>query len=590
VERNEALKLLKGGEKGVAEWNRRRKAGEVIPDLVGADLRGANLSGADLNGANLSGAWLTGAELRGADLSGADLSGAKLSGAKLSFAKLRGAKLRWANLSGAKLRGADLREADLREADLSGANLSEADLSIANLSKAKHRWADLSWANLSAANLSEADLSIANLSKANLRGANLSGADLSEANLSGAELSGTNLSETQLRWANLSEADLPSIILRADPPGAHPADSGKALPMPSPPTAERRQTPPLAQVPRMEPAPDVPMRTTPTAERRQTPPLAPEPRMEPAPDVPKPTPPRQLAKRLPRLGAFRLPRLLGRRSPEVDPVECSVFAPPSVPRGDRLLILVFAHRPDQAQMAKGLAAELDEEVRLRGFQTLNVEVERGTDLSVHLHVAGVDFDPAVQVVPWLGRPTCAAFITTVPHTAAVGTIPGGVTISQSGVPVGSISFNLTVTGTQIPKPIREPLRSAGVAVRRYRKAFISYASPDRQEVLKRIQMLRLARIRYFQDLLKLEPGDRWERKLYLHIDKSDLFLLFWSTSAKESEWVMKEVRYALKRKGGDELAPPEMIPVIIEGPPVPKPPDELAHLHFNDYLIYFMRS
>jgi hypothetical protein len=53
---------------------------------------------------------------------------------------------------------------------------------------------------------------------------------------------------------------------------------------------------------------------------------------------------------------------------------------------------------------------------------------------------------------------------------------------------------------------------------------------------------------------------------------------------------LEEVRYALGRKGGDEFAPPEVIPVIIEGPPVPNPPDELAHLHFNDYLIYFMQD
>ena len=36
MDRNEALRLLKGGSEGVAEWNRRRKAGEEIPDL-GAD-------------------------------------------------------------------------------------------------------------------------------------------------------------------------------------------------------------------------------------------------------------------------------------------------------------------------------------------------------------------------------------------------------------------------------------------------------------------------------------------------------------------------------------------------------------------------
>ena len=79
-----------------------------------------------------------------------------------------------------------------------------------------------------------------------------------------------------------------------------------------------------------------------------------------------------------------------------------------------------------------------------------------------------------------------------------------------------------------------------------------------------------------------------EGKLYRHIDRSDLFLLFWSTNAKESKWVLEEARYAIKRKGDNEFAPPEIFPVIIEGPPVPEPPKELAHLHFNDYLIYFM--
>ena len=52
---------------------------------------------------------------------------------------------------------------------------------------------------------------------------------------------------------------------------------------------------------------------------------------------------------------------------------------------------------------------------------------------------------------------------------------------------------------------------------------------------------------------------------------------------------MEELRYALKRKAGNDFAPPEIRPVILEGPPVPEPPEELSHIHFNDYLIYFMR-
>lgn len=122
----------------------------------------------------------------------------------------------------------------------------------------------------------------------------------------------------------------------------------------------------------------------------------------------------------------------------------------------------------------------------------------------------------------------------------------------------------------------------------YKKAFISYASPDRKEVLKRVQMLELSGIKFFQDLLSLNPGERWERALYREIDGSDVFFLFWSSDAKKSEWVMKEVDYALKRKGNSDFAPPEIIPVIIEGPPLVSPPPELAHLQFNDHLIYFM--
>ena len=89
-------------------------------------------------------------------------------------------------------------------------------------------------------------------------------------------------------------------------------------------------------------------------------------------------------------------------------------------------------------------------------------------------------------------------------------------------------------------------------------------------------------------MLTLEPGDRCEKQLYRHIEESDLFLLFWSTAASNSEWVLKEVRYALRHKGGDDLAMPEIKPVVIEGPPPPAPPTELAHLHFNDYFLYFM--
>ena len=69
MDRDEALKLLQGGEAGIREWNGRLVEGEDIPDLSKAELSGADLSGANLSHANFSGANLNGADLSGANLS-----------------------------------------------------------------------------------------------------------------------------------------------------------------------------------------------------------------------------------------------------------------------------------------------------------------------------------------------------------------------------------------------------------------------------------------------------------------------------------------------------------------------------------------
>ena len=73
----------------------------------------------------------------------------------------------------------------------------------------------------------------------------------------------------------------------------------------------------------------------------------------------------------------------------------------------------------------------------------------------------------------------------------------------------------------------------GVEARRYRFAFVSYASQDRREVLRRVQMLPVAGIQYFQDLFDLEPGEVWSTRLEEAIQQADVFLLFWSSRAKD---------------------------------------------------------
>ncbi len=60
MDRDEAIKLLKGGADGVAERNRRREAHAAVPDLRGTNLDDANLTGINLANADLALASMTG--------------------------------------------------------------------------------------------------------------------------------------------------------------------------------------------------------------------------------------------------------------------------------------------------------------------------------------------------------------------------------------------------------------------------------------------------------------------------------------------------------------------------------------------------
>jgi hypothetical protein len=160
-----------------------------------------------------------------------------------------------------------------------------------------------------------------------------------------------------------------------------------------------------------------------------------------------------------------------------------------------------------------------------------------------------------------------------------------VRVLLNSVPIGTLRF--TLAGVARDEVDHSP-QIRGDAAHRYQHAFLSYASPDRAEVLKRVQALNAVRIDFFQDLLNLKPGDRWEKRVYEEIDRCDLFLLFWSSHAAKSDWVIREAEYALERSKASSI--PDIAPIILEGPPVPLPPTSLRDIHFNDSLRYVISA
>jgi hypothetical protein len=259
-----------------------------------------------------------------------------------------------------------------------------------------------------------------------------------------------------------------------------------------------------------------------------------------------------------------------------DVVDCTVFAPRTAPPGESISVQVFVHMPHLLSEAFALATTIDPRTAMRGISTLEAELETGARVQIRLEVPGASVEGEASL-RWHGRTQGRSFSVVLPAGAAGRQFNAKALFFLDRTPIGWVGFVLTCA----PGSDSEDLVPQGNRSRRYRYAFISYASEDRSEVEKRLQTLRALRIDYFHDILSLEPGDRWERRLYEEIDRCDLFILFWSRAAGRSEWVAKEIDRALGRRRStvDEL--PDISPIALESLKLAPPPAALAEYHFH---------
>ena len=141
-------------------------------------------------------------------------------------------------------------------------------------------------------------------------------------------------------------------------------------------------------------------------------------------------------------------------------------------------------------------------------------------------------------------------------------------------------------GVRPPEPPPEPEKTSAPeppeppqSYVRHRRAYISYSSADRAEVLKRVQVLQQAGVEVFMDALSLRPGEKWEEAIQTGMREADVFYVFLSRRSTESKHVLKEIDYALRlaaeRPEGDFL----IKPVRLEPCEIPR---QLAMYHVTD--------
>ncbi|MCC6587560.1 MAG: toll/interleukin-1 receptor domain-containing protein [Bryobacterales bacterium] len=257
--------------------------------------------------------------------------------------------------------------------------------------------------------------------------------------------------------------------------------------------------------------------------------------------------------------------------PQSDLVHFSITAPDKVIPGETFELLVWAHLNEQRDEMLRLAREAQGDgltVKSKG----PTKVERGAELRIALSIDKADVDPAEDTLLWAGEIANTAFLVTA-H-AGIAKLAGKVGVFVGPVRIALLVFTLDVNGLDQ----REQL---------HKSAFASYASADRDEVLRVIQGLEKAapQLDIFLDVATLRAGDKWEQRLWDEIPARDVFYLFWSHNAQKSEWVEKEWRCALKARGTDFIDP-----VPLEGPDLAPPPKELSDRHFNDWTLAFRKK
>jgi TIR domain/FHA domain len=258
-------------------------------------------------------------------------------------------------------------------------------------------------------------------------------------------------------------------------------------------------------------------------------------------------------------------------------VEFTVFSPKLILTSSTFCLDVWAYLPSEYSNVIELQKSLDRTNLLA--RKLGVPLEKGAILAIRIEIPGFKILEPIDTIVWNGAATNASFVVDVPDNIKVGNYSGKAVIQFQGISIAKVTFIINIASTANSNCINYP-----VTLRYPQSAFASYATENREEVLSRIQGMKkiVPNLDVFIDVFSLRSGEDWQAKLEEHVPTKDIFYLFWSKYAASSEWVEREWRLALDRRGISYIDP-----VPLDEPDKASPPQELNSLHFSDaYLTY----
>lgn len=255
-------------------------------------------------------------------------------------------------------------------------------------------------------------------------------------------------------------------------------------------------------------------------------------------------------------------------------VAFSAVAPKSFVKNEHSPIDIIMYEPDYRSIVNEIKAELGENGQEKRGSMMKVAED--ARVRICLCAEGLDIQEDTQEQIWAGGYLVFQFFVRVPQTYDGKEVFFRANVYVDGIRVSSMTFSAKCEASMVQelRIIRSDVRTA----------FVSYASRDKEKVLRVVQgMKRICpNANIFLDLDQLDTGDDWARVLYREIEERDVFYLCWSRNAKASEWVEREWRHAYETRGEGIIEP-----IALEHAKYCPPPEELKHKHFDDRMLYF---
>ena len=127
-----------------------------------------------------------------------------------------------------------------------------------------------------------------------------------------------------------------------------------------------------------------------------------------------------------------------------DTIQTSVFGPPAVTPGQTTRLTVFLHTPSATDSVRTLSRAFQHDAELIGTGYLTREVQRASEIAVHLSVANAGVVKTLLRCQWRGQPHRLGFDLHVPWESPEGPSPGLVSVGLRGVRIGQIEFQFNV--------------------------------------------------------------------------------------------------------------------------------------------------